>query len=97
MFFWAKVLHIRKILVYLQQLNKRSMNANIDISYDQLMLILQQMPVRSQLRIGRALTRKNIRAELNSFRETFRTDDISEEDILKEVKEVRRKRYAQKV
>ncbi len=73
------------------------MNANIDISFDQLMLILQQMPVRSQLRIGRALTRNNIRAELNSFRETFRTDDITEEDILKEVKAVRRKRYAQKV
>jgi len=33
---------------------------------------------------------------LNQFLETFRTDEISEEDILAEVKAVRRKRYAKK-
>ena len=73
------------------------MNATIDISYNQILLLLQQMPKRSQLRIGKALTRQNIRAELNQFLETFRTDDISEEDIMAEVKTVRRKRYAKKV
>jgi hypothetical protein len=54
------------------------------------------MPIRSQLRIGKALTRQTIRAELNQFLETFRTDEISEEDILAEVKAVRRKRHAKK-
>ena len=73
------------------------MNANIDISYNQMLTLLQQMPVRSQLRIGRALTRQNIRAELNHFLQTFQTDEIAEEDILAEVKSVRRKRYAKKV
>ena len=68
------------------------MNATIDISYNQVLLLLQQMPIRSQLR----LTRQTIRAELNQFLETFRTDEISEEDILAEVKAVRRKRYAKK-
>jgi len=61
-----------------------------------MMLLLQQMPVRSQLRIGKALTRQNIRAELNHFLETFRTDELSETDIMAEVKAVRRKRYAKK-
>ena len=55
------------------------MNATIDISYDQILMILQQMPIRSQLRIGKALTRQTIRAELNQFLETFRTDEISED------------------
>ena len=73
-----------------------NMNATIDISYNQMLLLLQQMPVRSQLRIGKALTRQNIRAELNSFLDTFRTDEISEADILAEVKAVRRERYAKK-
>lgn len=73
------------------------LNANIDISYNQMLSLLQQMPVRSQLRIGRTLTRQNIRAELNHFLQTFQTDEISEEDILAEVKSVRRKRYAKKV
>ena len=39
------------------------MNATIDISYNQVLMLLQQMPIRSQLRIGKALTRQTIRAE----------------------------------
>ena len=72
------------------------MNATINISYDQVLMLLQQLPVRSQLKIGRALTRQNIRAELEQFLKTFRTDEISEDDILSEVKAVRRERYAKK-
>ena len=72
------------------------MNATIDISYNQVLLLLQQMPVRSQIRLGKALTRQNIRTELNHFLETFRTDAISEDDIMAEVKAVRRERYAKK-
>ena len=73
------------------------MNATIDISYNQVMLLLQQMPSRTQLRIGKALTRKNIQKELNHFLDTFCTDELSEEDIMSEVKNVRRERYAKKV
>ena len=72
------------------------MNATIDISYSQMLYLLQQMPVRSQLKIGKALTQQNIRAELNHFLDTFRTDEISEADIMAEVKAVRRERYAKK-
>ncbi len=39
----------------------------------------------------------NIRAELNHFLETFQTDAISEEEIMAEVKSVRKERYAKKV
>ena len=73
------------------------MNATINISYNQMLLLLQQMPIRFQLRLGKALTRQNIRAELNHFLETFRTDAISEEEIMAEVKSVRKERYAKKV
>ena len=72
------------------------MNATIDISYNQMLYLLQQMPMRSQLRIGKALTQQNIRAELNHFLDTFHTDEISEADIMAEVKAVRRERHAQK-
>lgn len=70
------------------------MNATIDISYNQMLLLLQQMPVRSQLRIAKALTRPNVRQELNRFLDTFRTSEISEDDIMAEVKAVRRRRHA---
>lgn len=70
------------------------MNATINISYDQVLALLQQMPVRSQLRLGKALTQRNIRLELEHFLDVFQTDNISEEDILAEVKSVRQARYA---
>ena len=73
-----------------------TMNATIDISYNQLLLLLQQMPVRSQLKLGKALTSQSIRAELNYFLDVFRTEEITEEDILAEVKAVRHERYAKK-
>ena len=72
------------------------MNATIDISYNQVFTLLQQMPVRSQLRIGKALTSRNIRLELEHFLEAFHTDQLSEDDILTEVKLVRQNRYAKK-
>lgn len=72
------------------------MNATIDISYNQILTLLQQLPVRSQLKIGKALTRSNVRAELNRFLDTFQTNELSEDEILAEVKAVRRERYAAK-
>lgn len=72
------------------------MNATIDISYNQLLLLLQQMPVRAQLRLGKALTNQSIQSELEYFLNVFHTDEITEEDILAEVKAVRHERYAQK-
>lgn len=71
------------------------MNATIDISYNQLLLLLQQMPLRSQLKLGKALTRQSVRSELEYFLDVFRTDEISEDDILAEVKAARHERYAE--
>ncbi|MBR1934357.1 MAG: hypothetical protein IJ841_11840 [Prevotella sp.] len=72
------------------------MNATIDISYNQILMLIQQMPIRSQLRMGKALTRQNIRAELTHFLDVFHTEELSEEDILAEVKAVRRERYGKR-
>jgi hypothetical protein len=73
------------------------MNATIDISYNQVLLLIQQMPIRSQLRLGKALTRQNIRKELTHFLDTFQTEEISEDEIMAEVKAVRRRRHAKKI
>ena len=92
-----KIILLGKVLLLLQQQNRfQIMNATIDISYNQLLLLLQQMPVRAQLRLGKALTNQSIRAELDYFLDVFRTNEISEEDILAEVKAVRHERYAKK-
>lgn len=72
------------------------MNATIDISYKQILALVQQLPVRSQLQLGKALTSRSVRAELLSLLDTFRTNELSEEDIIAEVKAVRQARYAKK-
>jgi len=68
------------------------MEAVLNLNYDQVLDLVKQLPPRMQLRLGRALTRQATRAELEHFLNTFRTDEISDEDILQEVKQVRKQR-----
>lgn len=66
------------------------------MNYTQIMNLVMQMPVRSRMRLGKALTRNSTEQELCHFLATFKTDDISEEDILDEVKAVRQQRHTRK-
>ena len=52
--------------------------------------------MRTQLRLGRILTKDATKAELEHFLEVFRTDELCEEDILSEVKQVRKERHARR-
>lgn len=69
------------------------MEAVLNLSYNQILNLVRQLPRRSQLQLGRVLTQEATEAELQHFLDTFKTDEISEEDILNEVKLVRKKRY----
>lgn len=69
------------------------MEATLELSYDQILNLVMQMPTRLQARLGKALTKNSTEQELRHFLDVFRTDEISEEDILEEVKAVRAKRY----
>ena len=70
------------------------MDAVLNLNYNQILSLVRQLPVRTQLRLGRILTKDATRAELKYFLETFRTDELSEEDILSEVQQVRKERHA---
>ncbi|WP_044654115.1 hypothetical protein [Bacteroides congonensis] len=69
------------------------MDAMLNLSYNQILNLVQQLPPRSKLKLGRTLTQQATRAELEHFLDTFRTDEITEDDILAEVKQVRKERY----
>ena len=75
--------------------NKRHnvMDAVLNLNYSQILSLLKQLPTRTQLRLGRILTKDATEAELEHFLEAFKTDELSEEDILAEVKQVRKERY----
>lgn len=70
------------------------MDAVLNLNYNQILSLVRQLPVRTQLRLGRILIKDATRAELEYFLETFRTDELSEEDILSEVQQVRKERHA---
>lgn len=72
------------------------MNAVLNLNYNQILSLVKQLPTRMQLRLGRILTKDATEAELEHFLETFKTDELSEEDILAEVKQVRKERYARR-
>ncbi|MDO4163111.1 MAG: hypothetical protein Q4D56_01815 [Bacteroides sp.] len=72
------------------------MEATLNLSYNQILSLVKQLPTRTQLRLGQTLTREATRTELNHFLDSFRTDELSEEDILAEVKQVRKELYEQR-
>ena len=72
------------------------MDAVLNLNYSQILSLVKQLPMRTQLRLGRILTKDATQEELEYFLDTFKTDELSEEDILSEVKQVRRERYARR-
>lgn len=72
------------------------MDAVLNLNYNQILSLVKQLPTRMQLRLGRILTKDATEAELEHFLEMFKTDELSEEDILAEVKQVRKERYARR-
>ena len=72
------------------------MDAVLNLNYSQILSLVKQLPVRTQLRLGRILTKDATLAELEHFLATFQTDELSEEDILSEVKQVKKERYARR-
>jgi len=70
------------------------MDATLSLNYTQILNLVMQLPVRLRLRLGQALTRNSTEQELRHFLDTFKTDEISEDDIMSEVKAVRQQRYA---
>ena len=72
------------------------MDAVLNLNYNQILSLVKQLPTRMQLRLGRILTKDATEAELEHFLERFKTDELSEEDILAEVKQVRKERYARR-
>ena len=72
------------------------MDAVLNLNYSQILSLVKQLPMRTQLCLGRILTKDATQEELEYFLDTFKTDELSEEDILSEVKQVRKERYARR-
>ncbi len=68
----------------------------ISLSYNQILALVKQLPASQKRKLSRELEKEMIDSKLTELLKTFRTDEISQEEIDREVEEVRAKRYAKK-
>lgn len=69
---------------------------NIKLSYNQILDLVRQLPMREKKKLTEELFRESVSSELNYFLNKFKTDDLTEDDILSEVEAIRLERYEKK-
>lgn len=68
----------------------------IDITFDQVLAIVRQLPQVEQLRLTKELEKDGIDSKLSSILKNFRTDELDLEIINEEVEIVRQQIYDRK-
>lgn len=82
------------ILVTLKQQHEIMKSAiSIDITFDQVLAIVKSLPARQKMKISKELEKEGIKTKLTSILSSFRTDELSIDDITQEVEHVRQRRY----
>lgn len=66
---------------------------NIDLGFDQILDLVRQLPKKEKIRLSKELEREIINAKLTSLLKAFRTDELDQETITKEVEIVRTELY----
>lgn len=72
----------------------KTVTYNIDLGFDQILDLVKQLPKREKIRLSKELEREIIDAKLTSLLKAFKTDDLDQETIDKEVEIVRSELYA---
>lgn len=67
---------------------------NIDLGFDQILDLVRQLPKKEKIRLSKELEREIIDTKLTSLLKAFKTDDLDQETIDKEVEIVRTELYA---
>ncbi|MES2764496.1 MAG: hypothetical protein V4642_01405 [Bacteroidota bacterium] len=67
-----------------------------NFTYQQILELVRHLPLQDKVKISRELERELVDAKLGELLEVFKTDELTEEEILKEIEAVRAERYARK-
>ena len=68
----------------------------IDISYDQVLSLVKQLPTKDKIKLTKELEKEGIESKLTRLLGTFKTKELSLETINKEVEIVRQNIYERK-
>lgn len=71
------------------------MEANIKLSFTQLMELVKKLPGEQKLKLSRELEKDSIQSKLTELLTSFRTEDLTMDDITNEVEQVRKQKYDQ--
>jgi hypothetical protein len=67
---------------------------NIHLAFDQILELVKQLPKKEKIRLSKELEKDIIDAKLTSLLKAFKTDELDQETIDKEVEIVRAELYA---
>jgi hypothetical protein len=67
---------------------------NIDLAFDQILDLVRQLSKKEKIRLSKELEREIIDTKLTALLKAFKTDDLDQETINKEVEIVRTELYA---
>nr|MBI1231574.1 hypothetical protein [Cytophagales bacterium] len=65
------------------------MDAKINLSFSQILELVKNLPGEQKIKISRELEKETIGSKLTELLSTFRTDEISLDEITAEVEQVR--------
>lgn len=68
----------------------------IDLTFDQILSLVKQLPIQQKIKLSEELEREGIRSKLSSLLKSFKTKDLSEETINQEIEIVRQEIYDNK-
>lgn len=68
----------------------------IDITFDQVLELVRQLPRQEKIKLTKVLEKEGIETKLSKLLKAFRTNELSLENINEEVEIVRKQMYDQK-
>ncbi len=85
--------NFRHIFVHLIKANKMKTELQVDISYEQVLALVKQLPKNEKIKLTKELEKEGIESKLSELLKTFRTNDLSLKTINEEVEIVRQQIY----
>lgn len=68
----------------------------IDITFDQVLALIKQLPTKEKIKLTKELEKEGIETKLSGLLKTFRTKELNLKTINEEVEIVRQKNYESK-
>lgn len=69
---------------------------NISLNFNQILELVKQLPPKQKIKLSKELEKETIDSKLTEILEAFKTNELSQADIDKEVEFVRAARYTRK-